>query len=370
MRILVLVTDAFGGRGGIAKFNRDLIAALGSDEEITEIVAITRFAPDSFDTLPSKIKYDLSGLGGKPRYVVTVLRRIIHNRNFDLIICGHINLLPIGIICRAMCRRVPLFLIIHGIEAWWPTPGLFTNLMVRRVDAVISVSETTKQRFRGWTGLEDRKFRILPNCVDLKLFGAGPKNPVYLRRYGLEGKTVIMTFGRLASEERYKGFDEIIEIIPELVGDVPNLAYMIVGDGADRNRLEAKAKTLGVRDRVVFTGYIPEAEKAEHYRLADAYIMPSRGEGFGIVYLEAMACGIPVVASKVDGGREALRDGELGILLESDNPQELRRAIMQALSNGRGEVQAGLSYFSYNSFLDRAKQIISQSNCRFIRKPD
>src|SRR5439155_2564410 len=100
---------------------------------------------------------------------------------------------------------------------------------------------------------------------------------------------------------------------------IPNVVYVVCGEGPDRSRLERKAVGLGVRDRVVFTGFIPEALKADYYRLADAYVMPSRGEGFGIVFLEAMACGIPVMGSRLDGSREALLDGELGVLVNPDD---------------------------------------------------
>ena len=98
-------------------------------------------------------------------------------------------------------------------------------------------------------------------------------------------------------------------MLPALAADVPDVAYLIAGDGDDRARLEKKAAALGVADRVVFAGYVPEEEKADHYRLADAFVMPGRGEGFGIVYLEALACGVPVVASSLDASREAVRDG-------------------------------------------------------------
>lgn len=77
-------------------------------------------------------------------------------------------------------------------------------------------------------------------------------------------------------------------------------------------------------ERVIFAGRIAEKEKAEHYRLADVYVMPSSGEGFGIVYLEALACGIPVIGSKIDGSRDALREGQLGLLVNPTGPAELR----------------------------------------------
>jgi phosphatidylinositol alpha-1,6-mannosyltransferase len=110
----------------------------------------------------------------------------------------------------------------------------------------------------------------------------------------------------------------------------------------------------------VFAGYIPEREKADHYRLADAYVMPGRGEGFGIVYLEALACGVPVVASKLDGSREAVRDGALGILVDPNDAEGIKGGILEALARPKGVVLEGLEYFSYANFEQRAHHIIDK----------
>jgi glycosyltransferase involved in cell wall biosynthesis len=140
--------------------------------------------------------------------------------------------------------------------------------------------------------------------------------------------------------------------------EIPNVAYIIVGDGSDRPRLEKKARALGVHDRVVFAGLISEAEKADHYRLADTYVMPGWGEGFGIVYLEAMACGIPVVASKVDGSREAVRHGALGIMVDPNDREDIRAGIIEALRRPTGVIPQGLDYFSCINFKRRLHRII------------
>src|ERR1051326_7215370 len=158
----------------------------------------------------------------------------------------------------------------------------------------------------------------------LAKFGPGPKPAYLLERYGVSGHRVIMTVGRLNAAERYKGIDEVLDVMPSLVRETPDLIYLILGDGDDRLRLEAKTRSLGLDQHVKFGGYIPEAEKAEHLRLADAFVMPGRGEGFGIVYLEAMACGVPAVASKAGASRGALLDGQLGLIADPDNPQEIR----------------------------------------------
>ena len=176
----------------------------------------------------------------------------------------------------------------------------------------------------------------------------------------MQGKTIIMTFGRLAGKKRYKGFDEVMESLPQLARKIPDIAYLIAGDGDDKRRLQSKAEKLGIADRVVFAGYISEQEKSDHYRLADVYVMPSRGEGFGFVVLEALACGIPVVASKVDGTREAVRDGMLGLLVDPGNSEEIVAAIINTLECKRGVVPDGLKYFDYGSFMQRCNRILDE----------
>jgi phosphatidyl-myo-inositol dimannoside synthase len=204
---------------------------------------------------------------------------------------------------------------------------------------------------------------LLPCSVDFEQFRPGPKNTILLDRYGLAGKTVVMSLGRLSTSESYKGriykgIDEVLEAIPELTEEIVDVVYLVVGDGSDRRRLEEKAKSLGLSKHVVFTGYVPESEKVDHYRLADTFVMPSRAEGFGIVFLEAMACGVPVVASKADASREAVRNGALGILVDPSDQQDIKAGILEALNRPKGVVPEGLDYFSYGNFERRLHRIV------------
>jgi glycosyltransferase involved in cell wall biosynthesis len=299
-------------------------------------------------------------------------------------------------------------LFIHGIDAWQPTGSRLANALARKVQAVVAVSALTRDRFTQWSGLPRSRAHVLPNSFDPSKFQPGPKPEYLLKRYGLHGRSVLLTVGRLASRERQKGFDEVLEVLPALAREFPALSYLIVGDGDDRHRLVAKARSLGLtvvdegeiskaesrkqkaeigkreaesedqrrragvgrrnsqlstlnyQPQVVFTGYVPEAEKADHYRAADLYVMPSRGEGFGIVYLEALACGLPVIGSKADGSREALRDGLLGTLVDPADPEELKTAIRQGLGQRPRSVPEALSYFSYAEFEKRCHALLRQ----------
>lgn len=354
---MLLVSDAFGGQGGIAKFNRDLIAALAAQDTLETVVALPRKCTGELGSIPRKAVFVAEAAGGKLRYV-RVLCSVLLRNDFDVVVCGHINLIPLAFLAKKILG-VPIVLIVHGVDAWRPTGSAVTNFLARRVDRFVAVSELTKRRFMSWTGLSIARGSVLPNCFDRGAFGPGPKRGDLLDRYGLNGKLVLMTCGRLSSREQYKGLDEVLEVLGDLTAIVPNLVYLVVGEGDDRPRLEEKARTLGLDDRVVFAGFVAEAEKVDHFRLADAYVMPGRGEGFGIVYLEAMACGIPTVGSKLDGSKDALRDGALGILVDPDDRADIKRGILEALVRPK-DIPVGLDYFSFDNYAKRVGNLLRQ----------
>jgi glycosyltransferase involved in cell wall biosynthesis len=312
--------------------------------------------------MPAGLTYHSEAAGDKVGYARAVVQMLLTGGRFDGVVCGHLNLLPLAALAAAW-KRVPLLLIIHGIDAWQPPQGglmaRLTRKAIPHVDAFVAVSALTKGRFLAWSRLPEEKGFVVPNCIDVSGFGPGPKRADLLARYGLEGKRVLLTLGRMSAAERYKGFDETMEAVAALAPDHPDLAYLICGDGDDRPRLERKAADLGIADRVVCAGYIPETEKGDHYRLADAFVMPGRGEGFGIVYLEALACGVPVVASNRDASREAVRDGLLGEVVDPDDAASVRAGILRALAAER-QVPEGLSYFSFERYRERWHGVIDR----------
>lgn len=146
---------------------------------------------------------------------------------------------------------------------------------------------------------------------------------------------MLLTVSRLNAQERYKGHDRVIQVLPELLRTFPDLRYLIAGDGDDRSRLESLAGQSGVSDRVIFAGEVPDEDLPDIYRLADAYVMPSTGEGFGIVFLEAAVSGLPIVGGGVDGSRDALADGAVGVCVDPSDSSSLMTAVETAIRSKR-----------------------------------
>ncbi len=309
--------------------------------------------------VPKKLDFRLKSAGGKVRYAVESARAVMSER-FDVVICSHINLLSIAS-AAAAAQRVPLLLVLYGIEAWKAPRGLASKL-VKRADAVVAISEYTKRRFLAWSGVKSAKVHVIPCCVDAKRFGVGPKRDDLLRKYRLRGRTVMLTVARLAGKERAKGIDEVMESLTDIAREIPNISYLVVGEGTDRQRLEQKAFSLGVSNRVVFAGFVSEEEKADHYRLADAFVMPGRGEGFGIVYLEALACGLPIVASSLDASSEVVLNRSFGRVVNPDRPSELKAACVDVLADHERErtVPRELQTFSMARFRARWNWLLAE----------
>jgi phosphatidylinositol alpha-1,6-mannosyltransferase len=348
MRVLLLATDVYGGNGGIALYNRDLAEAIALHPKCEEIVVLPRLVPGELEPIPPRVTFLANAAKSQLAYLSTLSSLMRKRDSFDIVICGHMNLMPFA---RQITRHPTLF--IYGIEAWKRSPRL-TARAARELRAVVSISEITRRRFNAWSHAQCQS-HLLPNAIRLEDYGIRPRSKELIERYHLENKRVLLTLGRLAALERYKGFDEVIEVLPSLPEDV---VYIVAGSGKDGDRLRAKAAALGVSGRVVFTGFVPEEQKADLYGIADAYVMPSHGEGFGFVLLEAMASGVPAIASRMDGGYEAVRNGKLAITVDPSNPAEIRAAILETLANPRRDIPPGLEYFSFERFVERTHAIL------------
>jgi glycosyltransferase involved in cell wall biosynthesis len=195
--------------------------------------------------------------------------------------------------------------------------------------------------------------RVLPNTYRPE-FASGAKRDDLAEHYKLCGRRVLLTVSRLAASERYKGHDRVISLLPRVLERNPDVAYLVVGDGVDRQRLEELAQSMGVAHAMRFAGHVPHQELPDYFRLADVFVMPSTGEGFGIVFLEAAASGLPVIGGNRDGSVDALADGNIGTLVDPNQQVDLVEAICGAVS---GKVKCETSYtrfavLNFNSQVD------------------
>jgi phosphatidyl-myo-inositol dimannoside synthase len=324
LRVLVLVTDAFGGHGGIAQYNRDFISSLATCDGIRDVVVLPRIGETS--NTPAKVQ-QLRPKRGRLAYSLSALH-VALGKQIDVVFCGHLLMAPLGA-ALAKLLGVPLWIQVHGIDAWHGLSPVH-RWAIETADIVTSVSRYTRQQLLQWVRIDPACVKVLPNTVDPR-FRPQPKLARLLERYGASGKKVLLTVSRLASSERYKGHDGVIRALPRVLAQHPETVYLVVGDGDDRSRLEAIAIQTGVSEHVHFAGLVGADDLPDHYRLADVFVMPSTGEGFGIAFLEAMASGVPVIGGNRDGSVDPLADGELGTAINPDDEDQLVAAICTAL---------------------------------------
>ena len=155
MQIIALVTDAFGGHGGIAQYNRDVLTAFCLHPAVRRVVAIPRLLPSPAEPIPDQLIFDTKGTEGPFHYIRAVIRNATKYRHWDLIFCGHINLVPLAVLLGWILRK-PVLLQIHGIDAWTPPARMLSARLANKVDAVLSVSNFTLDRFfdtsAAWRG--------------------------------------------------------------------------------------------------------------------------------------------------------------------------------------------------------------------------
>ena len=342
--MLALVTDAFGGRGGIAQYNRDFFGALAETGAVSSISVLPRQAPDLF-VLPERIE-QTPARPGRIGYSVAALRTALL-RPVDLIFCGHLFMAPLAALI-ARLKRAKLIVQTHGIEAW-SRPSEAQRSALEAADLVLCVSRHTRAAVLSWAAIAPERVLVVPNTVR-EAFTPGDGS-IKRAACALEGRCVLLTVGRMDSREAYKGQDRVIAAIPSLVAKGHNICYLVVGEGADRIRLESVARDARVSERVRFLGHVGLQTLIEIYRMADLFVMPSTGEGFGVTFLEAMASGTPALGLDVAGAKDVLADGQLGALVTEDGlPDAIARLLAAPKANPHALAAAARARFGRETF--------------------
>ncbi|MCC5666455.1 glycosyltransferase family 4 protein [Nostoc sp. CHAB 5784] len=273
--------------------------------------------------------------GDLPRLLQTILfaTKIIILAIFQrptIVISTHVNYATACYILKLL-TGIPYWVVAHGLEVW-DIKNNATKLALQNADKIISVSNYTRQRLLQYKNIDSEKIVILPNTFDANKFKINPKPTYLLKRYKLTDKQpVILTVTRMGRMAKYKGYDQILHALLKVRLHIPDVHFILAGKGDDIPRIKALVSNLNLEDCVTIAGFVPDEELCDYYNLCDVFALPSKGEGFGIVYLEALACGKPVLAGKQDGSIEPLAEGKLGCLVDPDNVEEIADNLIQIL---------------------------------------
>lgn len=259
--------------------------------------------------------------------------------------------------------------LVHGIEVWGDLSKEKRNLLLG-AEKVLSVSRFTADRICSHHNVPESRIHHQPMIYDSHLLSLPHQNR--------DSTTSILTVGRMSSSERYKGHENVLRALPDVLKVVPECKYVIVGDGDDRTRLEGIAAEIGVEASVEFRGETTDEELASCYRACSVFAMPAltmvdgsnpKGEGFGIVFLEAMAFGKPVLGPNVGAPAEFIQNRIHGLLVDPTSPSKIASALVEILTNKEIAESMGLagrelvqSEYSYERFVSRLDSLLSSTD--------
>lgn len=324
------------------------------------------------DTVAKEEYFSLNNYQGFSGNLISfVFKSLVKAKDFNQVIIGHINLAIVGWLIKRLYKNKKVILVTHGIEVWQPLHGI-KKLLIKNADLILTVSNFTREKLIRVNGVNADRILLFYNTLDPYFaLPTGFTQSLSLRnRYGMQEKDFILfTLTRLSSTEKYKGYDTVIRCIPQLISSIPALKYVIGGkwDEKEKQRIDELIRELKLESRVIFTGFIKESEINDHFQMSDLFIMPSQGEGFGIVFIEAMVCGLPVIAGNKDGSVDALQNGELGILIDPLSKEEIANAVLTNYKNKnqyntqyKQELQKkALGYFEFAQYKKRLKKVLA-----------
>lgn len=340
MKKTLLITNFFPPAiGGIENYY-DNFCRLSDPEKIVVLTAYYHGPSQAFDDSQKYKIIRTNFFDGRviPRWrpLRKKIKKIIKEQGIEQIIFGHFH--PYCLLGRKF--NLPFYVFGHGTDvrqiknSWWQKLALKKVYYHRYFRKFIANSRFIAEEVE--LAVKDKaKLEVVYPGIDYDALNqpiddlAGKKKLLGLD----DDDIVILSMGRV---EPNKNYEAVIKLLPEMISQIPQLKYVIVGDGSDLSRLKDLAQNYGLRFNVIFTGAVANSPsaKAFYYQMAHLFVtVSSRPEGFGISYLEAQATKNPVIASKFGGCREAVKDGETGLLVDPAKPQEIKEAILKLASD-------------------------------------
>lgn len=301
---------------------------------------------------------------GKTRFAATAMRAA--RRRPKLVLAAHPNLAPIVSAMKILAPRMKSIICAHGVEVWEPL-SFARRMSLAHANVVLSPSHATADSLATLQGVPRKRVRVLPWALDPDFETVAGANSSSKLPAAFPSGRVVLAVGRWLTTERYKGMDTIILSLPKLLLRWPDLQLVMIGAGDDRQWLETIAQESGVRLHVHFLTDLSDGELSACYAASQLFALPSRGEGFGFVYLEAMARGKPVIGGAHGGAPEIIQDGVTGYLVQHGDSAQLATSIDAILSNPEHASQMGKrgrerveKEFRFNVFAKALKKILRE----------
>lgn len=363
-KVLFLTLYTFGLTGGIENVCKAFGKAL--TEFLKEGILKSCQVLSMYDKEANEKYIDTALFKGfSGRRILFSVQAILASQSSDIIVLSHIHLLIYARIIKKIFPKKRIILYAHGIEIWRKLSAANTKFIQNEIE-IWAVSAYTAKRIQALHQIDASKIQVLNNCLDpyFEIPKTFEKPVSLLKKYHLpENSKVILTLSRLSSSEQYKGYDQVLTILSELN---ENTHYILAGkaDQKEENRLKKLIYEHGLQKRVILTGYVPDVVLTAHYQMADIMVMPSKAEGFGISFIEAMACGTQVIGGNQDGSVDALRQGALGTLVNPTDLKEIQSAIETCLATPDTETEKlqlqhnCLEHFSFCTYKQKVGQLL------------
>lgn len=358
MKTLLLAPELFTTDSGIPRCLRLYLKALcelTGEKDRVNFVALNDASIDSADLRPYSTPAALDKWGACNRDKTAFVRAVLSlSTGTRLIICGHIAQLPVAWLASWLRPGLRYALVAHGIEVWRPF-GFLEKRALKGAWRIFCVSDFTRREIHKHIALDPARLVVLSNALDPALDSAAESQPATLNP-----QPVILTVSRLSSSDRYKGIDHLIQAMPTILASAPATKLRIVGRGDDRPRLHQLARDLGIDAAVEFAGYVDDRQLRHEFARCTVFALPSEKEGFGLVYVEAMAHGKPCIAANAGGAPEVISP-ESGLLVPYGDIPSLAAACITALTApwNSAAIRACARRFSYQEFRNRLQSLIA-----------
>ncbi len=358
MKTLLLAPELFTTDSGIPRILRLYLKALcdlAGKEDRVRFVALNDVSVDSADLRPYSLATALDRWEACGRDIGRFIRAALNlSAGAKLIVCGHVAQLPVAWLAGWRRPGLRYVLVAHGIEVWRPFT-FWERRALKGAWRVLCVSEFTRKELLKNIQIDPERVVVLPNALDPELDADGVDSAL-----STTSQPVILAVSRLSSTDRYKGVDHLIEAMPAILRGAPGTKLRIIGRGDDRPRLQQRVRELALDAAVEFAGYVDDRQLRHEFARCTIFALPSEKEGFGLVYLEAMAYGKPCIAADAGGSPEVITP-ESGRLVPYADVPALAAACVSALTAtwDAAAIRISVRRFSFPLFKERLQRILS-----------